>query len=186
MAPLKKWKSCEHTHDLINTNHTMSHSLCRYHLPRPKMVTNSLEIKVHAANEKAQHALMRGPVFFFLGRDKGIFLLISLFPMWYHHVPQVPNSFLKTFPIWPQIYSIWCAQSSILMYINWKGELYGAHLFLFCDWGPKSCFNWGVHNVAKKLIMYVSFKTKKMLWVHPMFPSSYFLFSCSTWKSFYN
>jgi hypothetical protein len=77
------------------------------------MVTNSLEIKVHAANENAQHALMSGPVFSFWGRDRGIFLFFPLSPMRYHHVPmefyhvpQVPKSFLKTFPIAPQIYSI--------------------------------------------------------------------------------
>jgi hypothetical protein len=46
------------------------------------------------------------------------------------------------------------------MYVNCKAELYGAHLFLFCDWARERYFNWGVHNVAKKLIMYGSFKTK--------------------------
>jgi hypothetical protein len=32
-----------------------------------------------------------------------------------------PNLFLKAFPIAPQFYPIWFAQSSTLVYINWKG-----------------------------------------------------------------
>jgi hypothetical protein len=35
-----------------------------------------------------------------------------------HGVPEVPNLFPKMFPIAPQFYLIWFAQSSTLMYIN--------------------------------------------------------------------
>jgi hypothetical protein len=68
--------------------------------------------KFHAANEKAQHALMRGPVFF-LGaeREGGFFPPCSLcalimFSYGSHQVPQVLKLFLKTFQIEPQIYLI--------------------------------------------------------------------------------
>ncbi len=44
--------------------------------------------KFHVANEKAQHALMRGPVWG--GED---FFVFSLFPMCSHQVPQVPKLF---------------------------------------------------------------------------------------------
>ncbi len=37
---------------------------------------------------------------------------------------QVPKLFPKMFPIAPQIYPIWFAQSSTLMFINWKREIY--------------------------------------------------------------
>ncbi len=71
--------------------------------------------KFHAANEEAQHALTGGPVFFFWGRLwRGFFC------------PPFPNLFAKLFPkmfpIVPYYYGIWFAQSSTLMYINWKGE----------------------------------------------------------------
>jgi hypothetical protein len=38
-------------------------------------------------------------------------------------VPQVPKLFRNAFPVAPQFHSIWFAQSSTLMYINWKGRL---------------------------------------------------------------
>jgi hypothetical protein len=40
-----------------------------------------------------------------------------------HRVPQVLKLFSKMFAIAPQFYPIWFAQSSTLMYINWKGRL---------------------------------------------------------------
>jgi hypothetical protein len=55
--------------------------------------------KFHAANGKAQRALVNGPVFFFLigaERDIYIFLLFS-------NGSQVPEVFPKMFPIAPQI-----------------------------------------------------------------------------------
>jgi hypothetical protein len=68
------------------------------------MVTNSFgKKKFHAANEKAQHALMRGPVFFLSGMGEGgILLFFSMFPSDSQKVPQVPKLFPKTFPIAPQ------------------------------------------------------------------------------------
>ncbi len=58
------------------------------------MATNSFgNKKFHAINEKAHHALMRGPVFFPLGRGKGegFFSLIS----WGSQmVPQIPQDVL--------------------------------------------------------------------------------------------
>jgi hypothetical protein len=83
--------------------------------------------KFHVANGKAQHALMKGPVFSFLrARGRGIF---SLFPMCSQGVlikfsndSQVlkvfPNAFLKMFPIAPGFYIIWFAQISTPMYVN--------------------------------------------------------------------
>jgi hypothetical protein len=41
-----------------------------------------------------------------------------------HEVPQVPKLFPRAFPIAPQFYPIWFAQSSTLMYWNWKGRLF--------------------------------------------------------------
>jgi hypothetical protein len=52
------------------------------------MVTNSFGNKFHAANEKAQHALMIGPIFFLLGVRwmKLFFCFFSLSPMCSEHV----------------------------------------------------------------------------------------------------
>jgi hypothetical protein len=53
--------------------------------------------------------------------------------------------------------------------------------------GPKELLQFGKCTILQKNWSCMApSKRKKMLWVHPMFPSSYFLFSCSTWKSFYN
>jgi hypothetical protein len=64
---------------------------------------------------------MRGPVFFLLGgwpRGKGIFSLVPNVSSSCPH--RVPKFFSKTFPIASQVYPIWFAQSSTLMYINGK------------------------------------------------------------------
>jgi hypothetical protein len=89
-----------------------------------------LEKVVLCSQWKAQHGLVRGPDFFFLGLGRGgggfVFLLFSLVPVMFHmcshKVPQVLKLLPKTFPIAPQFYPIWFAQSSTLMYINWKGK----------------------------------------------------------------
>jgi len=44
--------------------------------------------KFHAANGKAQHALMNGPVSFFLKWGRRVFVFFSLFPMCSYHVPM--------------------------------------------------------------------------------------------------
>jgi hypothetical protein len=79
--------------------------------------------KFHAANEKAQHALMRGPKNSpVAGRKEGrkgrrvedclfCFLVPNVFPS--GSLSCSP----KIFPITPQIYPICFAQSSTLMYI---------------------------------------------------------------------
>jgi hypothetical protein len=82
---------------------------------------NSLETKVACNQSKAQHGLMRGAVFFFLGRKGGggdfqlCFFVPMMFPMCSQRAPQVVP---KTFPIASRFYPIWLTQSSTLMYIN--------------------------------------------------------------------
>jgi hypothetical protein len=69
---------------------------------------------------------MMGPIFSFLGVWKGEFfkfgwvfsLILNMFPAGSLEVPQVPKLFPKAFPIAPQFYLKWFAQSSSLMYIN--------------------------------------------------------------------
>jgi hypothetical protein len=73
---------------------------------------------------KAQHALMRGPVLFFRGGRKGgffffvFFLVPNVFLSCSNGVSHVLILFFKMFPIEPQIDPIWFAQNLILMYIN--------------------------------------------------------------------
>ncbi len=65
-------------------------------------------------------------------------------------VHQVPKLFPKVFPKAPQFYPIWFAQSSILMYINWKGFNYkGIHLFLFCNLVSKEMLPLGRPQCSK-------------------------------------
>jgi hypothetical protein len=59
-------------------------------------------------------------VFFCMAEGRGrLFLFFPLFPNVFpscsHGVPQVPKLFPKTFPIAPQLYPIWFAQSPTLM-----------------------------------------------------------------------
>jgi len=68
---------------------------------------NGDQHKFHAANEEVQHALMNDPVFFFLRAGGGI-LVLKVFP----------NAFPVMFPIVPEFYPIWFAQSSTPLYIN--------------------------------------------------------------------
>jgi hypothetical protein len=88
--------------------------------------------KFHPANEKAQHALMNKPVFFFLKvgwggvGGTGIFcffpLVPNVFPKSFHKVSLVPikfpNVFPKMFPTAPGFYPIWFAQSSTPLYLK--------------------------------------------------------------------
>jgi hypothetical protein len=80
------------------------------------------KLEFHTANEKAQHALMRGPVLFFRGGGREdffvFFLVLNVFLSCSNGVSHVLILFLKMFPIEPQIYPIWFAQILILMYIN--------------------------------------------------------------------
>jgi hypothetical protein len=63
---------------------------------------------------------MMSSVFSFWGGVEWRELFLSLFSSCSHQIAQVPNLFPKAFPIAPQYYPIWFAQSSTLMYINWK------------------------------------------------------------------
>jgi hypothetical protein len=100
------------------------------------------KLEFHMANQKAQHALMRGPVLFFRGEEGRIILVFFLVPNVFlscsNGVSHVLSLFLKMFSIEPQIYPIRFAQILILMCINRNGELLGAHLFLFCELGFKA------------------------------------------------
>jgi hypothetical protein len=120
---------------------------------------------------------MMGPGFFLLGCGGGDFLVF--FPC-SHQVPfRFPKFFPKAFPISPQFYPIWFAQSSTLMYINWKGRLLGStFLFIVQLGGPKRCFHGGVLNIPKKLLRgqwrWLFKKNKKKLWGFSFFfPSSW-------------
>jgi hypothetical protein len=71
-------------------------------------------------------------VFYRKGEGEILFIYLFLFSMCAHHVPKVfPNTFLKMFPIAPWFYSIRFAQSSIPMYINWKGGLWARKYICF-------------------------------------------------------
>jgi hypothetical protein len=85
--------------------------------------------------------------FFPLGAGWGgvILVFFSVFPMCSQRVlitfPWAPQSFLsccpKAFPIAPQFYPIWFAQSSTLMYINWNDWLKGSTLVSILQLGSK-------------------------------------------------
>ncbi len=103
-------------------------------------------------NEKAQHALTMVPYFLILGvRQKIDFLIFifNMFPSSSLEVLQVLKLFLKAFPLVPQFYPIWFAQSSIVMYINWKvGYWVSSYLELG---GPKRCFHWENAQCSKRI-----------------------------------
>ncbi len=81
-----------------------------------------MKSKFHAANEKPQHSLMRGPRGFFLERQARDFFVFPLVPdvfpscsheflSAYQMVTQVPKLLPKTFPIAPQmcwIFHLFC------------------------------------------------------------------------------
>jgi hypothetical protein len=66
------------------------------------------------------------------------------------HSQFVPNS---TWVLSPKF------NSPVYKLKRWKG----AHLFLFCNWGPKRCFYWGpmFQNICWWANQYGSFKIKK-------------------------
>ncbi len=128
---------------------------CHAISPGQKWWQTVLEIKVPCGQWKAQNGLMSGPVFFFLGRRRGgIFTFFPLFPSCSLCVPmRFPNFSScspKTIPLAPQLYPIWFAQSSTLIYINWKrwtiGSTFVFILQLVVQWGA-------LPNVPKKLVM---------------------------------
>jgi hypothetical protein len=82
-------------------------------------------------------------------------------------VPQVPKLFRKVFPITPQFYPIWFAQSSIPMYKLKRWNI-GVHIcFYFTIRAQRGAFMRGMPNVLKELLMgnqYGSFlKTEKFV-----------------------
>jgi hypothetical protein len=67
---------------------------------------------------------------------------------------KFPSYSPKMFPIAPQFYPLWFAQSSTLMYINWKGTLnLGTFVSNLHLGSRESCFYWKVSNVPKNLVM---------------------------------
>jgi len=89
----------------------------------------------HAANRKAQHAFVNGPVFFF-ERERGIFLFFSLIPNVFPSSSQkflkvFPNAFPKRFPIAPGFYSVWFAPSLTPTYQEVKRSNLGEHICLY-------------------------------------------------------
>jgi hypothetical protein len=96
-----------------------------------------------------------GSSFFFPRGQRwwGVFCLFvpNVFSSCSHGLPQAPKLFPKTFPITPQFYPKWFAQSSILMYINWKSGPKGSTFVSFSNWDPKRCFYWGAPNVPKTI-----------------------------------
>jgi len=57
--------------------------------------------------------------------ERGVGRRIFCFFPCFQCVPiMFPNTFLKMFPTAPWFYSMWFAESSIPMYINWKGGLW--------------------------------------------------------------
>jgi hypothetical protein len=107
--------------------------------------------KFHAANGKAQHALMNCTIFFLFEEwvgEKDFLFFPLIFEEWagekdFLFFPLIPKLFPNIFPtmfqmVTPQFYPIWFAQSSTPMYINCKDGIQGqAHLFLSCKWGSK-------------------------------------------------
>jgi hypothetical protein len=89
MAPLKKWKSCEHTHDLINTNHTMSHTeVVPLPFAQAKNGDKQFGNKSSCSQWEGSACTHAGSSFFLLGEGtEGFFFVFSLFPMCYYHVP---------------------------------------------------------------------------------------------------
>ncbi len=155
-------KTCECTHDLINTNHTIS--LCPQNsapaiTPGQKWWQTVLEIEIsYVANGKAQHALMKGVVFScwgWGGRDFFCFspcsqcvsnMFSSCSPR-SRVVPQdVPNS--------TSILShIVCPKFNSHVY-ELKSYVVGEYIcFYFTNVGPKRCVHWGVHTIPRKLLM---------------------------------
>jgi hypothetical protein len=85
------------------------------------------------------------------------FLVPNVFSSCSLEVPQVPNLFPKEFPIAPQFYPIWFAQSSTLMYINWKGRLLREYICIYFATG-------GLNRLVKSLSLWL-FVISSFLWL---------------------
>jgi len=87
---------------------------------------------------------MNGLIIFYLKgwRGEEFFVFFSLFSiLCFYHVPKMfSNIFLEMFPIAPWFYPILFAQSSTLMYINWKGGLWENTFVSILQFGPKEVF----------------------------------------------
>jgi len=121
------------------------------------MMTNNFENKSFMQSMR-RHSMHL--VFFCLAEGRGrLFLFFPLFPNVFsscsHGVPKVLKLFPTTFPIAPQLYPIWFAQSPTLMYTNWKSWAIGEHIyFYFATCGPKRCFYLGRSaQCLKKVVM---------------------------------
>jgi hypothetical protein len=146
------------------------------------MVTNSFENrKFHVANGKVHHAFMMGFIFPFVAKVGGVIFCFclpcsqcvpSMLSSCFLEVLQVPKLFPKTFLIALQFYPMWFAQSSTLMYINWKGRLLGNTFVSILQLGvQRNASIGGVFDAPKKLPMgqwiWLFQKTNKKLWAHP-------------------
>jgi len=103
--------------------------------------------KFHAANGKAQHALVNGPIFFFLrGQGEMDFFFSLLVPNVFPSCSQrVKKVFLKMFPIAPVLYPMWFGLGEVQPHVDkLKRWNLGEHIcFYFAIEGPKRCFYWG-------------------------------------------
>jgi hypothetical protein len=104
---------------------------------------NSLETKVACNQSKAQHGLMRGAVFFFLGRKGGGWFSALLFCSY-----DVPYVFPKGSPSCSQNVPNSISLLSHMVNPKFNSHVYklkkvhyvehiGAHLFLYCRWWSK-------------------------------------------------
>jgi hypothetical protein len=105
------------------------------------MVTNSFGNKSFVQPMRRRLNIhSRGLQFFSFWRGReGIFLVSfyipNVLPSCSHVIPQVPKLFLNMFPIAPQVYDIWFAQSSTPIYCsdeNFKELVY----WVFFVWSP--------------------------------------------------
>jgi hypothetical protein len=86
------------------------------------MVTNSFGNKRFVqAMRRRLNMHPRGVQFFSFWRGSVVIFLVfhipNVLPSCSHGIPQVPKLFLNMFPIPPQVYHIWFAQSSTPIYI---------------------------------------------------------------------
>jgi hypothetical protein len=98
----------------------------------------------------------------FLGGVVGVFFLCvflpcsqcvpNMFSACSLEVRQVPTLLPKVFPIAPQFYPIWFAQSSALMYIYWKGRLQGTTFVFILQLGSKEVLPLGTAQCSKNFV----------------------------------
>jgi len=146
------------------------------------MVSNSFGREISCSQWEGSECTHDGPCFFLLGVGvelRGVifwffFLAPNVFPTCSQLVPlRFPKLFLEAFPIAPQFYPIWFAQSSTLRYTNWKGwqkvNTIESFLQLRVQRGASigKCSMFQKKIVTGPMNMALSKKKKKKLWAHP-------------------